>query len=295
MEKRVLTSILAQIKPNEKEKLIYEIDIKKLAEMANIDNTRIYREAKEMARSMMSKHTWEEIESEEIFEMIMLFHKIRYEKGIFTIKINRELKDMFLELQKHKKYTAFELGEFIALTSVHAQRIYELVKQYEHSKQRERVIKIDKLRHMMGIEEGQYKMYADFRRKVLEQAHRIIHEKTNLKYKWEGIVRAGRKIDSIRFYSIGEEKKITKLQERQMLKGYVDMEIWNKEIEQYITIDAIDQMKNETIEIQDNYTQEWYKYENIHEVKECINKAIRQDKKLPLEPVRSIKTNRLKE
>lgn len=278
MEKRVLTSILAQIRPDEKEKLVYEIDVKKIAEMANVDNTRMYREAKEMARSMMFKHTWEEKEEEEFFEMIMLFHRIKYEKGIFTIEINRELKEIFMELQKRGEYTAYELGEFISLTSVYAQRIYELIKQYEHSKQRERTIKIDKLRHMLGIEENQYKLYSNFRKKVLEQAEKIIKEKTNLKFKWEGITRAGRKIDSIRFYSIGEEKKLSKLQEGQLIKNYIGEEIYNEETQNYLTIESIEKMKDRSIEIKDKFSQEWYKYKNIQEVQECIGRAIANKK-----------------
>ena len=131
MEKRVLACIIAQIKPEERNRLSYEINVKKIAEMADITPKRMYADAQEMADSMLSKRTEQINEEEEFFEKINLFHKIRYDKEIFTINLNQELKDIFLDLQRQTRFTAYELGDFIALTSVHAQRIYELVKQYD--------------------------------------------------------------------------------------------------------------------------------------------------------------------
>jgi len=278
-EKRVLQYVIANIKPTDTEFKQYVIPITNIAELADISPKNMYSFGKDLMKTMLSKFIILEDPKNLRLKGFNYFERLEYYQGDLTIQLHQEVHHLFLEIQKSKKgFTAYELTEFMTLTSTYAQRIYELMKQYSRSKQRERTIEIADLREMFGLDPKKYKLFSDFRKRVLELSHKMIEKETSLRYKWETLSVKGRKVTAIRFYQIhiaGKEVP-TELQEREFLNSYIDEEIHNEEFNTYLTIREIYKESDDSYWITDKFDGIAYKYHSISEIQTCIAKAITQ-------------------
>jgi len=275
-EKRLLSTIISFVKPTDFKFIEYEFSIKEWADLTGKTKENFYQIADSVTDGLMRKIIKVDRVGKDGRKAFKKFHVMStadYEDGILRLEISKDMNDIFLQLQARKNYTHYELAEFVTLTSTHAQRIYELVKQYQHSKHRERKIELSEIREMLGIE-GKYKVFKDFRRYVLDIALKQIEEKTSLRYKWEGI-KKGRKIHAIRFYEIhiaGKESP-TELQEKAFLESYIGEEIYNEKFNSYLTIKEIVKEKNGSYLVIDKFDGVGYEYESLEQLQECMAKA----------------------
>ena len=273
-EKRVMQFIIAKIKPTDTEFKRYEIPIVEIADMANISTKNMYTFAKTLMVDMVTKFILLQDEEKQHLKAFNYFTELEYQSGVLTVELNRNIHQLFLNIKKNKThFTAYELTEFMTLSSTHAQRIYELVKQYSKSKQREREIELSELKKMMNIE-NKYKLYSDFRKVVLEYTHKHIEEHTNLRFKWKGITKRGRKVVAIEFYDIHEQDEdLDKLKEVTYLDNCIGEQIYNEEFTTYLTIKKIIQNKDKTYSVHSKDDDAWYDYQNKEKLQECIAKA----------------------
>jgi plasmid replication initiation protein len=277
-EKRVMQFIIAKIKPTDTEFERYTIPISDIADMAKISSKNMYTFAKTLMVDMITKFVLLQDEEQQKIKAFNYFTELEYHSGIITVELNRNIHQLFLQLKRNKTaFTAYELTEFMTLSSFHAQRIYELLKQYSKSKQREREIPMEQFRELLNIQ-NKYKLYADFRKRILEYAHKHIEENTNLRYKWAGVTKRGRKVIAIHFYEIHEAGKEspTKLQEKVFLENYINKEIYNEELNTYLTIRNIIRNKDKSYTITDKFDGIGYDYLNLETLQQCIAKAITQ-------------------
>ncbi|HAO52059.1 TPA: hypothetical protein DCQ85_01170 [Candidatus Magasanikbacteria bacterium] len=121
--------------------------------------------------------------------------------GTLEIAFNYDLCPFLLELDI--PYTKYYLKNVKPLDSIYAIRIYELLKQYENTKIKGelwgRTIEIDELKQILGIPPNEYKLYADFKRRVIFQAQKEINKKTDIIFEFEEIKSSGKKIKSLKF------------------------------------------------------------------------------------------------
>lgn len=90
--------------------------------------------------------------------------------------------------------------ELLPIGSVYSLKFFELLKQYTEVERTEVVKPIKWLREWLSIGD-KYPLFSDFRKWVLETAHREINSKTNLRYEFE-LIKRGRVVESVRFYGI---------------------------------------------------------------------------------------------
>lgn len=77
-----------------------------------------------------------------------------------------------------EEFTKYQLEKVSEMTSFHAIRIYELLSQYRATKSRS--ITLVELRNYLQIESGEYKLTANFMRKVLDVAVKQINDFSDL-------------------------------------------------------------------------------------------------------------------
>ena len=119
-----------------------------------------------------------------------------FEDGSIELCFDDKLKPYLLQLKE--RFTKLSMDRAITFNSNYSCRIYELLKQYE--KIGSRTLSIEALRTMFCIEPQEYKLYGDFKRKVLLQAQKEINvEKTDISFDFTEI-KTGRKVTSIKFY-----------------------------------------------------------------------------------------------
>ncbi len=275
-EKRLLSTLISFVKPTDTELIEYELSIKDWAKTLKVSPKGLYQIADEITTGLMMKIVSIKDLKALTFEKWHVLDRAKYAEGILTLKISKDMNDIFLQLKATKNYTHYELAEFVTLTSTHAQRIYELVKQYQHSEHRKRTIELTELKKMLGIED-KYKEFKEFRRKVLDVALKQIEKHTTLRYKWQGIKR-GRKIHEIEFYEIhinGKESP-TKLQESAFLENYIGEEIYHEELNTYLTIKKVTKLKNNTYIVINKFDGISYEYKSLELLQSCIAKATMQ-------------------
>lgn len=124
-------------------------------------------------------------------------HHIKYDNSTVKIRFHEYMKPLLLYVLDNEEYTKYLLENIIKCDSIYAMRIYELLKQYQ--KVGERLIELPELREMLGIGKKEYALYANFKKRVLEQAHKEINEKTDIRMDYEEI-KQGRKVVAIKFY-----------------------------------------------------------------------------------------------
>lgn len=124
-----------------------------------------------------------------------LFSWVEYDgkAGVVRARFDPGLKEHYLNLKSH--FTEYSLMEFLCLPSTYSQRLFEVLKSWDD--QPECKITLSDLFEMLDVPPT-LQRYPDFRRKVLEKAHKDITGKTSLRYEWEPL-KKGRAVESIRF------------------------------------------------------------------------------------------------
>jgi len=94
-------------------------------------------------------------------------------EGIVEMEFSPYLKPYLLQLKK--RFTSYKLQDVIQLKSAYSVRIYELLKQYETLGQR--IFTIDELRYILAIQENEYKLYHQFKQRILLHSQNEIKKK----------------------------------------------------------------------------------------------------------------------
>jgi len=124
-----------------------------------------------------------------------------WDKRFITFRIAPELRPYLIQLKG--RFTAFSLDN-VQLKREYSFRMYELLKQYERIKKR--VIPLSQLREMLLIQDGEYKLYADFKRRIIVPAQNEINSKTDISFNFEEI-KTGRKVSAISFTILNRDFK----------------------------------------------------------------------------------------
>jgi plasmid replication initiation protein len=98
-------------------------------------------------------------------------------------------------LQLKEKFTAINVIDLMQFKSVHAIRIYELLKQYQDIG--ERVLSLEEIKDCCGVTD-KLKQYGELKKRLLLIAQREINEKSDIHIKFE-CIKPSRKIVGLKF------------------------------------------------------------------------------------------------
>lgn len=220
-EIRFVMIALTQLENNDTEFKEYEIKISELEEKLNAEQneTRL----KKFGKKLLSKPL--EMPTEDGFIIANWFADVEYIKGQskFKVSFSKKLIPYLLELKK--RYVSYNLKNILPLTSSYSVRIYQMLKEYE--KLKIRYIKVDELMDILQVPKS-YKVYDNFKRKVLQVAEKEICEHTDICFNFEE-EKEGRKIDRLifRIYpNKQEEQKLFDAEVSNELKEYINKQIY---------------------------------------------------------------------
>jgi len=192
-EAKIIAKLTCMIEKNDKDFKEHIFKSKDLLEELGLGENN-YVALKESIRKLITREI--EIHQPDEKELITTFlSSCVYDKANSTVTLSYDpkLKPYFLQLKNN--FTKYYLENILELKSFYSIRIYELLKQYERIK--ERKITIKELREILDVK-NKYKLYSDFKRRILLQAQEEINEKTDLKIDFEEI-KTGRKVTAIKF------------------------------------------------------------------------------------------------
>jgi plasmid replication initiation protein len=106
------------------------------------------------------------------------------------IEIDAHDKALPLMFEFKDRYFSYQLWNALRLKSPNQLRMYEILKQYE--KIGYRILSIEELRNLLGIDKKEYKAYKDFRVRVLDACQQALAENTDIKFSYEPHGKKGR-------------------------------------------------------------------------------------------------------
>lgn len=189
-EPRLVALLASKVRADDTDFHIYEIPI---SEILRSSGGKDYREIESVVDKVMSRVLT--IRDPDGWTKYNVFSRCRYRQseGILELGFHPDLKPHYLNLQKYMK---MNLLEFLMLPSIYSQRIFEFLKSWDDKP--ETTIVLTDLHEMLDVPESLRPDFAQFRRRVLEKAHKDITQKTELAFEWEAIKR-GRSVVAVRF------------------------------------------------------------------------------------------------
>ncbi|MGE1129107.1 replication initiation protein, partial [Bacillus wiedmannii] len=183
----------------------YTFPIKQFHDLLGLSGSTKYTELSKITKELVSKVIEIRI-GEELIQVSWLSSAIyNKNKGTIDLRFDPLLKPFLLELSS--KFTSYRLANVVKLKSTYAIRIYELLKQYEHIK--ERTISLENLRYYLDAIDV-YPNYANFKQRVLKPSQKELNQKTDISFEFEEI-KLGRKVQKIRFIIRSQKRKDTDL------------------------------------------------------------------------------------
>ncbi|MBK3311772.1 MULTISPECIES: replication initiation protein [Bacillales] len=205
VEQKMLLCLASNIEPSDRDFKTYTFPIKQFHDLLGLSGSTKYTELSKITKELVSKVIEIRI-GEELIQVSWLSSAIyNKNKGTIDLRFDPLLKPFLLELSS--KFTSYRLANVVKLKSTYAIRIYELLKQYEHIK--ERTISLENLRYYLDAIDV-YPNYANFKQRVLKPSQKELNQKTDISFEFEEI-KLGRKVQKIRFIIGSQKRKDTDL------------------------------------------------------------------------------------
>lgn len=183
IEQKIILTLVSMIKPDDREFKKYLLKISNIAQMIGLNTKNDYSYIKNTTKDLLGKVFTITTPRSEL--QTHWFSSVEYfdNKGEVEITFDPKLKPFLLQLKE--RFTTYHLQEAVQLKSSFSIRMLELLHQYE--KLGERVFGVKKLRSLLGVEEDQYKLYADFKKRVILAAQKELAAKTNISFEFTEI------------------------------------------------------------------------------------------------------------
>jgi plasmid replication initiation protein len=195
-QKRIMIWLVSQIKPDDIDFKEHTLSIKELIEICQLSGESSYKEIRNITFSLIEKgiriiDITDPINKREI--QVSWLSSADYYQGKVKLSFSPKLKPYLLQLKE--KFTAINVIDLMQFKSIHAIRIYELLKQYQDIG--ERTLTINEIKECCGVT-GKLTKYHDFEQKILLISQREINKKSDIHFEFERI-KPSRKIEGIKF------------------------------------------------------------------------------------------------
>ena len=214
-EPRMVALLASKIHVDDKDFQIYEIPISDV--LGKNYGGHDLDELEAAAKNIMS-HPFTIQESAKSRSVYNILSKANIDggKGVLKLRFDPDLKPHFLQLKAN--FTQYSLTEFLSLSSIYSQRLYEILKSY--SSQGYVDLALDELHNALSVPKSFKTNFSNFRCYVLEQADKdIVKANLSLQYRWEPI-KSGRggKVMAIRF-SFGKDEALREGDDEELIRA----------------------------------------------------------------------------
>lgn len=202
---KLIRSAIMQVVRDDEELKPYIITIKDLAELLDIPASNIYRDIESIMDDIISKPVYvrkEKFGKTVGFIKIPWVTKCEYKSDIgIALKLNGELKPFLIKLKEH--YTQYTLQEVLAMKSVYAIRIFELLQSKLMSKMLPKegvkiIMSVQEIRECCNCED-KYPAFGNFKDKVIDKAIKEINRVTLFRVDYL-YIKKGRNVIAIEFH-----------------------------------------------------------------------------------------------
>lgn len=194
-EQRIIYVLTSMINQNDEEFKPYKLTVKEFTEILGTRSNNMYSQVSQYVESLRERDLTI-MKTKSILKTKWLSSAEYFtDDGYVELCFDPKLKPYLLMLKE--RFTKLSLDQMVSFKSQYSGRIYEFLKQYE--KIRQRIFSIEDLKAILGIKVGEYKLYADFKRKIILKAKKEINLQSDISFEFEEI-KTGRKVTSLKFY-----------------------------------------------------------------------------------------------
>ena len=197
-----------------------EIKASSYREQYNTDSSEAYKQLAEATKQLFNRQFSyvDKYKGEDAITVSRWLNEATYinNKGTVVIYLNRNVISMISRLEAN--FTKYLLDQVSDFKSQYSIRLYELLIKYKDIGNSKKYT-IEEIRSLLGIGVNEYKVLADFKKRVLDLAVKEINDKTDTTIKYEQF-KEGRTISHILF-KIG--KKLAKKKKDSKDQNTVDM------------------------------------------------------------------------
>jgi len=201
---KLIRAAIMQVVKEDAELKPYIITIKKFASLLQIDESNVYKFADEITNDIIRNPVYiKKVDGRNIkWIKIPWVTKCEYNSDMgIAIKLNEELKPFLINLKEH--YTQYTLQEVLAMKSVYAIRIFEIIQSRIMSKilpkeGTEIEISVKEIRECCDCED-KYAEFKNLKVKVLDKAKNEINRVTMYRLDYS-YIKNGRSVVAIKFH-----------------------------------------------------------------------------------------------
>jgi len=207
-EQKLILTLASMVQPEDEDFKSYKFRIADFMKLLGVENKSKYVVIPKITKELMKK-VFEIEEGKKLIQTAWLSGAM-YEKGTGYVELtfSSYLKPYMLKL--NNMFTQYKLSNILSMKSKYSPRLYEILKCNEFKKQGYIEIKVEELRKLLKVD-NRYPLYADFKRRVIEQGQKELKKMSDINFEFEEI-RLGRKITSLKIY-IHTNKSIDKAKE----------------------------------------------------------------------------------
>ena len=204
-EQKIVKILISQIQWEDVDFQEYEFRVQELAAILGMEHKDTYRVLPRITERLMSRVLkFYNPETETLLQTSWL-SSAEYKKGQGTVAMcfDPKLKPLLLQLQSY--FTKYELGQVMQFKGQYTIRFFELQKSFLGRNKREVYFSLNELWEILGLRKDEYKVFSNFKIRVLESSRLELLEKTGQSFSWEPVRQGkGGKVVGIRF-SFDEE------------------------------------------------------------------------------------------
>jgi plasmid replication initiation protein len=155
----------------------------------SIDKTNVYRQLKEAMDALYERsvtiHDTDPGSGQARVKKTRWISEAAYVDGAGNVQVSFTPEVIKYITRLEVEFTSYQLEKVGNMTSAYAVRVYELLSQYREIGNR--TLNLKWLRETLGVEPGEYKLTADFIRKVIEVAVKQINDHSDLTVSYKPI------------------------------------------------------------------------------------------------------------
>lgn len=203
-EQKLILTVVAMIKLSDKDFKNYMVPVETFKEIMGVKGQGYHTRLRQKAKALLKKPL--SIPQDNGDWLIINWFssvKILAKKGAVRIRFDPDLKPYLLGLKAN--FTRYEIQNAAQLSSSYAIRLYELLKQYERTRNKKRELEFKELKMILGCERT-YSAYGNFNQRVLKPAQKELKEKTDIGFTYR-VRKIGRRVNWI-IFTIKPRKKV---------------------------------------------------------------------------------------
>lgn len=163
----------------------------------NTDISNCYRFLNKACKKLMKTSiTLEKIELNEVWEInICSTAKYNKKEGRITVKFTDDIMPYLAQVRK--RFVLYNLKEIANFGSLYTTRLYELIQEFKETGWM--LKSIDQLRKVFAVGDNKFKLYGNFKAKILNHACKEINDNYNIDLRFEE-EKEGRKVVAVKFF-----------------------------------------------------------------------------------------------